>query len=94
MDIVIDGARSRLMDIVIDGTVNFTPDEQRILDSFSYHKPSDGQVDRISNIRTVCKNAALGIIANVKPSADRTAALRKVHEAMMTANKAIVCEDA
>lgn len=74
------------------GTVTFTPEEQRTIDSFAYHKPNDAQVARIANVRYVCTNAAIGIIANVPNSADRTAALRRLHEAMMTANKAIVCE--
>lgn len=81
-----------MIDFKQDGTVNFSDEEQSILDSFGYHKPTDEQVVRISNVRTVCKNAAVGIIANVRRSADRTVALRQLHESMMTANKAIALE--
>lgn len=80
------------MDIKIDGTVNFSQAEQDIMDSFDHHAPTLGQVERILSVRHVCKNAAIGIIANARASADRTAALRKLHEAMMTANKAIAIE--
>lgn len=68
-------------------------DEQRILESFDYHKPSDEQVDRIATVRRTCKSAATILLQTVQPCADRTAALRLLHEAMMTANKAIVCEE-
>jgi hypothetical protein len=55
-------------------------DEERVLESFDYHKPSDEQVDRIAAVRRTCKGAAERL-------------LRCLHEAMMNANKAIVCED-
>lgn len=74
------------------GVARFTEREQAILDSFSYHKPSDEAAQRIENVRYVCRTAAVGIMANVPDSADRTVALRKLHEAMMNANKAIVLE--
>lgn len=81
------------MEIQRDGSVTFTSGEQAILDSFDHHAPSPEQTERILNVRHVCKNAAVGIIANVRNGADRTAALRQLHEAMMTANKGIACED-
>lgn len=80
------------MEINREGTVNFSQVEQDIIDSFEHHVPNQEQIQRILNVRYVCKNAAIGIIANVPASADRTAALRKLHEAMMTANKAIANE--
>lgn len=66
--------------------------QAEILSSFHYHKPSDDQVQRISNVRGALKHAAELVILNTPEGADQTAALRKIHEAMMTANKAIVCE--
>jgi len=68
-------------------------DEERTLESFDYHKPSDEQVERIATVRRTCKAAAHALILTVQPCADRTVALRKLHEAMMNANKAIVCEE-
>lgn len=68
-------------------------DEERTLESFDYHRPSEEQVERIAVVRRTCKAAARTLIETVQPCADRTVALRKLHEAMMNANKAIVCEE-
>jgi Xaa-Pro aminopeptidase len=60
--------------------------------TFDYHKPSDDQVDRITVVR-VAHKALVRAIWNIVPSGpDRTVAVRKIHESMMTCNKAIVCE--
>jgi hypothetical protein len=63
-----------------------------IVDSFRYHQPNHDQVQRISAVRVGCTDLACVILRNTKAGADQTAALRKLHEAMMTANKSIVCE--
>jgi hypothetical protein len=73
--------------------VELSREEQRVLESFDYHKPSDEQIERIANIRRTMKHAAEIVILNVASCADRSAALRLLHEAMMTSNKAIVCEE-
>ena len=65
---------------------------QGIIDSFRYHKPDDSQVDRIAQVRAGCIACAKTILQCTPVSADQTAALRLLHEAMMTANKSIVCE--
>lgn len=69
-----------------------TPRQLAILDSFNYHRPSPEQVLRISGLRGAFKNAARAVIAATPEGADQTAALRQLHEAMMTANKAIALE--
>lgn len=71
---------------------DYTPAEQAILDTFDYHRPSPDQSVRIESNRFAFKHAAFVVLRNCQPSADRTAALRQLHEAMMTANKAIACE--
>jgi hypothetical protein len=60
--------------------------------TFDYHKPSDEQVDRISQVRLASKLMVRCLWQNCPNGPDRTVAIRKIHEAMMTANKAIVCE--
>lgn len=60
---------------------------------FTYHAPKGDQPARYVAIREAAKNLAKVIFDNVPPSADRTAALRKVREAVMTANAAIACEE-
>lgn len=70
----------------------FTPRQQKLLSDFAYHKPTDDQVERISNVRRALRNAAEIGMLNTEEGPDQTAAVRLVHEAMMTFNKAIVCE--
>ena len=69
------------------------PSDADVLATFDHHQPTEEQIARILNVRRACKDAARAIQLFVPPSADRTVALRKMHEAMMTANKAIVCEE-
>ena len=58
---------------------------------FTYHPPDDEQVIKYGEIRRLAKDLAACIMAMCPPSADRTAAIRKVREAVMTANAAIAC---
>ena len=63
-----------------------------LVNSFRYHKPTDDQVDRISEVRQAFIAAAKTVLRCAPTSADQTASLRQLHEAMMTANKAIALE--
>lgn len=63
-----------------------------IIDSFRYHQPNGEQVARISAVRQAHIACAEVILRNSRSSADQTAALRLLHESMMTTNKAIVNE--
>lgn len=69
-----------------------TSHEQRILDSFDHHVPSVEQRIRIESNRFAYKHCAFVVLRNCPAGADTTAALRQLHESMMTANKAIACE--
>lgn len=70
----------------------YTDRQVTILESFQYHRPSDEQVERIAEIRRGHIELAKLIMGVTPEGADQTAALRKLHECMMTANKAIVTE--
>ena len=59
---------------------------------FTYHPPTGNQPSRYIAIREAAKHLAKTIVDNTQPSADQTAAVRKVREAAMTANQAIACE--
>lgn len=59
---------------------------------FSYHKPTEDQVPKYEELRSSAKSFAECILKNTPPSADQTAAVRKVREAVMTANASIACE--
>lgn len=60
---------------------------------FIYHPPINDQAERYQKIRDKAKELATLIAHSCPPSADTTAAIRKVREAMMTANAAIACNE-
>jgi hypothetical protein len=68
----------------------FTPEE--IEDLFTYHAPKGDQPQRYDIIRNAAKIFARILIANTKPSADQTAAIRLLRESVMTANASIALE--
>jgi hypothetical protein len=59
---------------------------------FSYHKPEPGQQEKYEAIRAAGLAFAKVIVDNAPPSADRSDAIRKVREAVFTANAAIACD--
>ena len=59
---------------------------------FTYHAPQGDQVERYQELREGGKALALLIVKLTPASADQSAAIRKVREAVMTANAAIACE--
>lgn len=58
---------------------------------FTYHSPSADQLPKYQAIREAGFNLASAIVDNTPESADQTAAVRKVREAVMTANASIAC---
>lgn len=56
---------------------------------FRYHSPRPDQLPKYKAIRDTGKFFAQCILDNVPNCADRTAAIRKIREAVMTANAAI-----
>lgn len=64
-------------------------DETWLNEVFSYHAPVAGQPEQYEEIRVAAKVFARAILKAAPPCADRTAALRKVREAVMTANASI-----
>ena len=59
---------------------------------FTYHPPNLGQTGRYGVIRDHARSLAAAIMGCCPDCADRSAAIRKVREAMMTANAAIALE--
>jgi hypothetical protein len=61
---------------------------------FTYHSPDDaaGDLDAYRKIRNAGMILAETIVSNTPASADQTAAVRKVREAVMTANAARACK--
>lgn len=61
---------------------------------FSYHAPEGEDPKKYEAIRAAGKALAEVIVRNTPASADQAAAVRKVREAVMTANAAIACKGA
>jgi hypothetical protein len=68
-------------------------DQATIDNWFTYHAPTPEQLVQYREIRTAAKIFAETINRHVPGGADKTAAIRKVREATMTANAAIACAD-
>lgn len=67
-------------------------DAEHIEKLFTYHSPKGDQPERYGKLREAAKVFAHAINDNCPDSADKTAAIRKVREAVMTANAAIALE--
>lgn len=61
---------------------------------FSYHPPQGDQPKRYEAIREGARAFSRILMLNAPSSADRSAALRKLRECVMTANAAIALERA
>ena len=70
--------------------VPFIQDEQ-LANWFTHHPPTGGQVEAHQAIRAAGLAFAKVIRDSTPSSADQTAAIRKVREAVATANMAIAC---
>ena len=60
---------------------------------FTYHPPKPDQLPRFERIRQCAGELAAAIYECTPECADQTAAIRKVREAVMTANAAIACHE-
>lgn len=58
---------------------------------FTYHAPTAEQLVSYNDLRTAARVFAELINSHVPDSADKTAAIRKLRECVMTANAAIAC---
>jgi hypothetical protein len=61
---------------------------------FTYHSPTIEQVEQYKEIRNAAKSLARVIDQNCPPGPDRTAAVRHIREAVMTANASIATNNA
>jgi hypothetical protein len=66
--------------------------QTEIEDIFNYHAPSPDMTAKFIKVRDAIVKAALIIDENCPAGPDRTAAMRKLKEAHMTANASIVLE--
>jgi len=62
-----------------------------LLNWFTYHPPSEEQIPKYNRLRDAALVFARVIQLETPPGPDQTTAIRKVREAVMTANAAIAC---
>lgn len=63
-----------------------------IVNSFTYHKPTDSQIPKYETLRNMGKDLALKIQGLCPESRATSLAITKLEEAIMWANKSIACE--
>lgn len=66
-----------------------SPLSEKIDELFTYHAPTPEQIPKYEAIRAAAKVFAHVLVANTPPSADQTAAIRKLRECVHVANAAI-----
>ena len=65
---------------------------ERLLPIFTYHPPKAEQLEAYQELRRAAYEFALTVIVHTPRSADQSAAIRKIREAVMTANAAVALE--
>ena len=74
----------------ITRATEITPEVEKIIDDmFEYHPWDEAQRAKGKEVRDSLKAAFKVVIANVPPSPDRSAALRKLRDARMDCNSSI-----
>ena len=68
-----------------------TIQKEQLENWFTYHSPTDEQLPKYKAIREAGLAFATVIVENTPISADQTAAIQKIREAVMTANASIAC---
>lgn len=64
-------------------------DADILAELFKYHAPTDETIPKFAAINQAAKNFAEVVLQNCPASADRSAAIRQIREARMTANAAV-----
>lgn len=65
--------------------------DEQLTNWFEYHAPTEKQIGDYFDLRRSGHALAMAIRNRCPPCVDTTAAIRKVREAVMTANAAIAC---
>ena len=67
------------------------PDDDKLQKWFTYHPPTDGDIPKYREVRDSALAFARVIDACCPDGADKSASIRKIREAVMTANAGIAC---
>ncbi len=60
---------------------------------FKYHAPTDNQISRYNALREKFRELALMIVDYTPICPDQTVSIRKLHEASMSVNATIACNE-
>jgi len=66
--------------------------EEIVGEFFKYHPPNETTIPKYAAINQAAKNFAETVLANCPSGADRTAAIRLIRDARMTANAAVALD--
>lgn len=66
--------------------------EEQLENWFTYHPPKVGQPEKYEAIRAAAHEFAKVVVELTPESADQSVAVRKIREAVYSANAAIACE--
>jgi hypothetical protein len=82
--------KSRFADMETAGcAVRAMSDSEILAELFKYHPPTGETLPKYAAINQAAKNLAEVILQNCPPSADRSAAIRLIRDARMTANASV-----
>jgi hypothetical protein len=81
--------KDRYADYVESGTVRAMTDSEILAELFRYHPPTIENLPKFAAINQAAKNFAEILLQNCPPCADRSAAIRLIRDARMTANAAV-----
>ena len=84
----IRGRRDRMTDVCNEAARPMN-DEEIVAEFFKYHAPNAETLPKYAAINQAAKNFAEVILANCPRGADRSAAIRLLRDARMTANAAV-----
>jgi hypothetical protein len=67
------------------------PDNDDLQNWFTYHPPTEEDIEKYLRVRSAALALARVIMEECPPGPDTSVAIRKVREAVMTANASIAC---
>lgn len=76
---------------VVNRVMVNVPDDDALQNWFTYHKPTDEDIDKYLRIRSSALAFARAIMEECPNGPDKTVAIRAVRESVMWANASIAC---
>lgn len=71
------------------GAMREMTDDEKLVELFKYHSPNETTIPKYAAINQAAKNFAEVLLQNCPRCADRSAAIRLIRDARMTANAAV-----